>query len=163
RPGPAPVEVDHLLGHGGDRLAHPVPLFGPVFAAHPRDAGCLSPRVLGYGRQLVGRDIQAVLSLVGDHQVLALDAGHRAGHEALEAADAVLVMDDVVAFGQVSVVLALRSAPPPRPPVRTAAAGDLLLAEDSYPRTRRHEAVVDTGGEHHRFPGEFGASGDGKT
>src|SRR5690606_4572900 len=104
-PGTATVEVDDLLGHGGHCLADPVALLGPVLPAHPGDAGCLPARVLGDGGELVGGDVQAVAALVGDHQVLPLHPGHGAGDQALEAADAVLVVDDVVAFGEVAVVL----------------------------------------------------------
>src|SRR5690606_35614692 len=134
------------------RLADSIPLLGPVLSAHPRDPRRLSAGVFPDGRELVGRDVEAVLPLVRDHQVLPLDAGHGAGHEALEPADAVLVVDHVVALGEIAVVLALDPTAATGPPVRSPPAGDLLLAEDRHPGSGGDEAVMDSGGEDHRLP-----------
>ena len=150
-PGPGPVQGHHLLGHRRHRPPHPALGALPVGPAHAGEPRGLAPGVGADRGQLVGGDVEAVLAGVGHQQVVPLDAGHRLGHQALEAADAVVVVDHVVARAEVGVARR-RPAPRPRarPAVGPAAAGDLLLAEQGD--LGGHEAVVHPGGQHDRLP-----------
>jgi hypothetical protein len=137
------VQLDHLLCHRGHGLTHLRLLLGPVLAPHPGHPRCLPARVAPHSRQLVDRYVETVLSGIGDDQIVPFDPGHRPGDEALEAADAVLVMHDVVALGQVTVLLGSLAPGPAGPSMGAAAAGDLLLPQDRSPDARGDEAAMD--------------------
>jgi hypothetical protein len=86
-----------------------------------------------HGVDLVGRHVQAVVALVLEQQVVALDPADGALDHAAVAGHAVLVVDDVVADLEV-VEEALRvAAPGASAPVRPAPAGEVGLGEDGQP------------------------------
>src|SRR5690554_5699921 len=140
---PLPVEGDHFGGHRRHRLSDPALLLRPVSPAHPGDTRCLPAGVSLDRGELVDRDVELVARCVGDDQVLALDPHHRPGDEALEPADAVLVMNDVVTLDQVLQLLSCRGGGTPGAPVGPPPARDLGLAENRHPQLVRDEAVVD--------------------
>ena len=94
---PLLVEHDELLGDLAHRRADPALGLGEVAAAEAVQRRGLAADVLAQRVDLVGRHVQLVAALVGDEQVVALDAADRALDHALVLADAVLVVHDVVA------------------------------------------------------------------
>jgi hypothetical protein len=143
--GPRAVKSHHLLGDGGDGTPDPRARIRPLLAAHPRHLRCLSPGVLLDRRKLIGGDVQAVVSGVGHDQVVAFDPGHGAADHAFETSDPVLVVHDVVARAEVSVLRpCVRTPATAHTPMGTAPARDLLFAENRHPQFGEHEAMVDT-------------------
>ena len=94
---PLLVQHDELLGDLPHGRADPALGLGEVAAAEAVQRRGLAADVLAQHVDLVGRDVQLVVALVGDEQVVALDAADRPLDHALVAADAVLDVDDVVA------------------------------------------------------------------
>ena len=100
---PRGVQLDQLGGDLLDRLAGPALALGPVGATEPVERGLLAADVPGDLVERVGRHVEPVgrLAALGgavlDHQVLAGRALHRALHHLDVAADAVLLVHDVVA------------------------------------------------------------------
>ena len=85
------VQHDELLGDLADGRADLALGLGEVAAAEAVQRRRLAADVLAQHVDLVGRDVQLVAALVGDEQVVALDATDRALDHALVLADAVLV------------------------------------------------------------------------
>ena len=94
---PLLVEHDELLGDLAHRRPDLALRLGEVAAAEAVQRRRLAADVLAQRVDLVGRHVQLVAALVGDEQVVALDAADRALDHALVLADAVLVVHDVVA------------------------------------------------------------------
>ncbi|CAM5275515.1 hypothetical protein SGRIM128S_04483 [Streptomyces griseomycini] len=140
------VGRDLLDGLLGARLG-----LGPVRAAEAVQGGRLAADVLGDLLQLVGGDVEAVAGLAAlgggvlHDQVLAGGALHGALHHLDVPADAVLLVDDVVARLQGERVDGL--APPGRHPGAVAARrllpGQVGLGEHGEPEHRVDEPVVD--------------------
>ncbi len=102
---PLSMQLDHPLGHRRHRLTDLGPLLGPVLPSHPGHPGNLATCVAANGRQLIHRDVEPILTCIGDDQVVPLNPGHGPRDETLETTDPVLVVDDIVALGQVSILL----------------------------------------------------------
>ena len=102
---PGGVELDQLGRDLADRLAGPALALGPVGAAEPVEAGLLAADVAGDLVERVGRDVEpvrrpaALAGAVLEDEVLADRAADLALPHLDEAADAVLLVDDVVAGG----------------------------------------------------------------
>ena len=149
---PTPMQVDHLLGDSRHRLPDLGSRAGPVGAAETGKAGNLAARVAADGGELVGGDVETVLAVVGEQQVVAFDPADLAMDQSLEASDAVMVVNDVVAGTQVAIPLAdLAYAPGAVPAVGAPAPGDLLLPHHPDAEPVGDEATVDTDGEHRRL------------
>ena len=112
---PLLVEHHELLGDLAHRRLDPALGLGEVAAAEAVQRRRLAADVLAQRVDLVGRDVQLVAALVGDEQVVALDAADRALDHALVLADAVLVVDDVVAGLEVLEVVGALALARPRP------------------------------------------------
>ena len=144
---PGGVQLDQLGGDLADRLAGPALALGPVGAAEPVEAGLLAADVAGHLVERVGRDVEpvrraaALAGAVLEDEVLADRAGDLALLHLDEPADAVLLVDDVVAGGELERVdLALAAG---RHPAHVAGgralAGDVLAGEQrpaGWPRRR---------------------------
>ena len=97
------VQLDQLGGDLADRLAGPALALGPVGAAEPVEAGLLAADVAGHLVEAVGRHEEpvgrpaALGGAVLEDEVLAGGALHLALPHLDEPADAVLLVDDVVA------------------------------------------------------------------
>ena len=98
-----PVEHDELLGDLARRGSHPRLRLLEIRAAHPVQRGRLAPGVLAHGPDLVGRYVELVVALVFEQQVVAFRPADRAVDHPSVAGDAVVVVDDVVAGGEVLV------------------------------------------------------------
>ncbi len=140
------VELDQLGGDLAYRLAGAALALGPVGPAEPVEAGLLAADVAGDLVEAVGRDEEHVgrLAALGravlEDEVLAGGAVHLALPHLDEAADAVLLVDDVVARLQLQRVdLPLAAG---RHPARVAGgaalAGQVVAGEQD-----QAEAVVD--------------------
>ena len=92
---PLLVEDDELLGDLGDRRADAALRLGEVGAAEAVQRRGLAADVLAQRVDLVGRHVQLVVALVGEQQVVPLDAADRALDHPLVAPDAVVEVDDV--------------------------------------------------------------------
>ena len=125
----APVQLDELLCYLPDRGAHPSLLAGPLRPAHPVERRRFAAGVGRDGVDLLGGQVEPVAAAVLEQQVVALGATHRPGHHASEAGDAMHVVDDVVARGQVVEETLRRARSRPRlavrpPPPRHVRFGD---------------------------------------
>ena len=118
---------------------------GEVAAAEAVQRRRLAADVLAQHVDLVRRHVQLVVALVGDEQVVALDAADRALDHALVAADAVLDVDDVVARLEVLEEAGAVASARPRPAVGAAAAGEVALGDDRQLGRRQRDAVVQRG------------------
>ena len=122
------VELDQLGGDLADRLAGAALALGPVGAAEPVEAGLLAADVAGDLVEAVGRHEEpvgrpaALGGAVLEDEVLAGGALHLALPHLHEAADAVLLVDDVVAGLELERV-------------------DLLLAPGRHPASGRGSAL----------------------
>ncbi len=98
------VEVQQLAGHLAGGLAHPALDVLPGLAAQLGEAGRrpARPHVAHDLGDLVVRDVEHVRVPVGQVEVVAGDAGHRLGGDALEAAHPVVLVHHVVALAQVA-------------------------------------------------------------
>ena len=100
---PGGVQLDQLGGDLADRLAGAALALGPVGAAEPVERGLLAADVAGDLVERVGRHVEPVRraaalgGAVLEHEVLAGRALHLALLHLDEAADAVLLVHDVVA------------------------------------------------------------------
>ena len=137
------VEHDELLGDLAHGAAHPRLGALPVAAAEPAERRLLAA---GVGRDrvdLVGGDVEAVVAAVLEQQVVALGAADRARHHPAVAGDAVDVVHDVVARGEVVEEPVGGRGPRPRRAVRAAAAGEVGLGEHGELGRREDEAAVE--------------------
>ena len=125
----APVEDDELLRHGAHRLADAGAASLPVAAVQPAERGVLSPRVRRDRVDLVRGDVEPVPAPVLQEEVVALGAGHAAAHHAAVAGDAVDVVDDVAADGEVVEEALDRPGTRPGHAVRAVAPGEVALGE----------------------------------
>ncbi|MGX1120063.1 hypothetical protein RKD37_005426 [Streptomyces ambofaciens] len=162
---PRAVELDQVGGDLLDRLLGAGLGLGPVGAAEAVQGGGLAADVLGDLLQLVGGDVEAVAGLAAlgggvlHDQVLAGGALDGALHHLDVAADAVLLVDDVVARLQGERVDGL-AAPGGHP--GALASGGLLtgqvgLGEHGELEGRVDEAVVDRAAGHVHDGGAQGA------
>ncbi len=140
------VEHDQFLGDLADRAAHPALRLGEVGATEAVQHGCLAAHVLAQGVDLVARHVQLVAALVGEQQVVALDAADGALDHALVLADPVLVVDDVVAGLEVFEQARALALAWPGLAVGSATAGEIGLGHDGQLR-RRHGAAAMQGGD----------------
>ena len=100
---PLGVEVDQLAGQLAGGAAGAGLHLAPALAAELRELRALAAAdVAGDLRQLLRRDEHPVAVAVLELEVVAGDLGDRAGVEAGEAGDAVVLVDDVVAGGEVA-------------------------------------------------------------
>ena len=141
---PLLVEDDELLRDLTHGRADPALGLGEVAAAEAVQRRRLAADVLAQHVDLVGGDVQPVVALVGDEEVVALDAAHRALDHALVAADAVLDVDDVHAGLEV-LEDAEGITAPARPAMGPAAAGEVALGDDRQLGGRERDAVVERG------------------
>ena len=146
---PGGVELDQLGRDLAHRLAGPALALAPVGAAEPVEAGLLAADVAGHLVERVGGDVEpvrrsaALAGAVLEDEVLADRAGDLALLHLDEPADAVLLVDDVVAGGELERVdLALAAG---RHPAHVAGgralAGDVLAGEQDQPVGLVDEAV----------------------
>ena len=137
------VEVDELAGavSRAERRAFAF-ICAPALAAELRELGVLAAaHVAGDLGELLGRDEDLVAVAVLELEVVAGDPGDRAGVEAGEAGDAVVLVDDVLAGGQV----AERGEPAAgrRRSGGAAAMDEAAEGDDRELQRRRDEAVGD--------------------
>ena len=162
---PGCVELDQLGRDLADRLAGAVLAPGPVAAAEPVQAGLLAADVPGHLVERVGRHVEPVggtATLGGavlQDEVLPGRAADLALPHLDEPADAVLLVDHVVAGGQLERVdLALA---PGRHPAHVAGRGSLprqvVAGQQHQPVGRVHEPVVDRRAGHRDDVGGQGA------
>ncbi|EPJ40697.1 putative Transcription-repair-coupling factor [Streptomyces afghaniensis 772] len=140
----------------------------PVGAAEAVQGGGLAADVLGDLLQLVGGDVEAVAGLAAlggrvlDDQVLAGRALHGALHHLDVTADAVLLVDDVVARLQGERVdgLAAAGRHPGAVAARRPLTGQVRLRQDGESEGRVDEAVLDRAARHvHDRRGDLGQVG----
>ena len=97
------VEVDQLAGHLAGGAARLRLHLRPALAAELRELRALAAAdVAGDLRELLGRDEDLVAVAVLELEVVAGDAGDGAGVEAGEAGDPVVLVDDVLAGGEIA-------------------------------------------------------------
>ncbi len=113
-------------------------------SAPPRrcSAGRLAADVVAHGVDLVRRHVELVAALVLEQQVVAVDAADRALHHAAVAADAVVVVDDVVARAEVLEDAGGLAAAGPGRAVGAPAAGEVGLGEHGELDVGQHDAGV---------------------
>ena len=109
---PLPMQGHHPFGDGGQFVADLRAGGRPVGSAHSRQSRGLPAGVGADRRQLVGRHVELVPGRVGEQQIVALDAGHLLGDEALELPDPVPVVDDVASLFEISISLTGGGSPP---------------------------------------------------
>ena len=100
----AGIELNELLGHRLGRSAHPLAGFRPLAAAQPAQLDLVriaGSRIAGEQVELGDRDVEHVLFVVFDAQVVLGDALHLHALDAGIPADAVVLVDDEVAGGDV--------------------------------------------------------------
>ncbi len=85
-------------------------------------------------------DVEAVVALEGEEEVVARDAGDRLRLEAEQLADAVILVDDVVAGAEVGE--ALERPPEADVRARRALAEDLRVREEDEPEVAQDEAAA---------------------
>ncbi len=147
---PLLVEHDELLCDLADRRADLALRLREVAAAEAMQRRGLAADVLAEGVDLVGRHVELVAALVGDEQVVAFDAADRALDHALVLADAVLVVDDVVARAEIferrgALALAgsgLAVRPAPAGEIGFGDDGDLGVRDRAAPVQRRDDDVA---------------------
>src|SRR6266576_657929 len=100
----------------------------------------IRPDVPGYLADLLVRDVEAVLAPEGEQQVVAGDAGDLLRLEGLQAADTVILVDDVVARAQVGE--ALEGAAQPRVRSWRTLPEDLGVREQDEPELTPDEAAA---------------------
>ena len=100
------VELQELRGHVAHGLLDPLLDLVPAAAAQPVERGprALGARVLLHAVEGVDGHLELVAALVDEDHELAREAAEVEGLEALEAADAVVLVDDEVADAQVAEV-----------------------------------------------------------
>ena len=143
---PLLVEQDELLGDLAHGRAHPALGLGEVGPAEAVEGRCLAADVLAQDVDLVRRYVEPIVALVGDEQVVALDATDAPLHHALIEADAVLDVDDVHAGLEVferGDAGARRAGATVGP----AAPGEIALGDDGQPGGRQRDAVVQRRGD----------------
>ena len=134
RRGPLAMEIDNGLGNDGDRFAH----FGtgllPVCTAHPGKTRGLAPGIANDRSQLVGRNIDPILTMEPNQQVVPFDTCHLTMDEAFKTPDPMMVVNDVVACAQIAISLSgvLRNEPA-APSVSTSSTCDLTLPNNPDP------------------------------
>ena len=142
---PLLVQHDELLRDLADRRSHPALGLGEVAATQAVQGGRLAARVLAQRVDLVGRYVQLVAALVGHEQVVAFDAADRALDHALVVADAVDVVDDVVAWLEVFEDAGGLPAAGACLAVGAAATREVGLGDDRQPGVGEQAAAVQWG------------------
>ena len=79
---------------------------------------------------MIGRHVQLVPALIGEQEVVAFCATHRALDHALVFADAVMVVHHVVAWLEILKHRYGFAGPRPRPSVGASAAGEVGFGDD---------------------------------
>ncbi len=140
---PLAVEGHQLLGDvtdGDPNLGLGAP---PLGAAQPVEGGRVAAGVVADGVDLVGRDVELVAPPVLEQEVVALGPAHGLLDHAAVLADAVLVVDDVVARAEVVEEALGVGAPRAGRPVGPAPAGDVALDEDGQLDLGEDEAPLE--------------------
>ena len=130
-------------------------------SAPPRrcSVGASPPDVLAQAVDLVARHVELVAALVGEQQVVALDAADGALDHPLVVPDAVLVVDDVVARLEVLEEAGSLALARPGLTVGSAPTGEVALGDDGQLRLGQRAAAVQRGDDDVAAgPGEVGAS-----
>jgi len=132
-----------LADRGADLRPRPLEVAAPEAV----QGGAVAAGVAAHRADLVGRHVQLVATLVLDQEVVALGASRRAADNARVAADAVVVVDDVVAGGEVVLEIgaptgAARRAVDPPP------AGQIGLRDQRQPGAREDGAPVERRHDH---------------
>src|SRR5207253_4178171 len=140
------VELDQVAGELADGLARPRLERLPGLAAELRERGRrgVGADVSRDLAELLVRDVEAVLAAEGEQEVVARDAGDRVRLEPEEAADAVILVHDVVAGAKVGERLQCASAEAAL--ARHTAAEDLVIGEEDEAELAPDEAAA--GGRH---------------
>ena len=161
---PLTMKLHHLCSNGGDGLADTSLLIRPVLATHPRNPWGLPAGISLDGGELIHRHVELVSSGIGDDQVIALDSDHRPRDQSLESANAMLEMNDMIALGEILVLLPRRRRDAPCPAMSAASSRDLLLAENRDAEVRGDETLVYPDGNNRRSEiGQRVESIDGQT
>ena len=139
---PLRVQLDQLRRQLLDGLARPRLEQLPRLAAELRQRGRLrvGADVARHLAELLVRDVQAVLAAEREQQVVARDAGDLLRLEAEQLADAVVLVDDVVAGAEVGERLERAAADPAL--ARDAAAEDLVVGQQHEPELAPDEAAA---------------------
>ncbi len=145
---PLLVQHDELLGDLADGGADAALGLGEVAAAEAVQGGRLPADVLAQHVDLVGRDVQLVVALVGDEEVVALDAADGPLDHPFVAADAVLDVDDVVARLEILEEPGALAPARPRPSVGVPAPGEVALGDDGQLGRRQRDAMVQGSNDH---------------
>ena len=136
------VQGEQLAGQLAHRRARAALEVLPRLAAELRERGRgrVGADVAADLRELLVRDVQAVLALEGEVQVVARDARDLLRLEAEELPDAVVLVDDVVARAQVGE--GLERASEPGVGARRPLAEDLDVREEREPEVAPDEAAA---------------------
>ena len=160
---PARVEGQQLAGQLADGGAGPRPQVLPRLAAELRQRRrrAVGADVAADLAQLLVRDVQAVVAAELEVQVVADDAPHLLGVELEEPADAVILVDDVVAWPQV----AEGGQRPAQPgcPARRAAAEQLPAGQHGQPQARARPGRGAARRRRSRSPARCGPASPGRT
>ena len=140
---PLAVEGHQLLGDVADRDPHLRLGPPPLGAAQAVEGGRVAAGVVADGVDLVGRDVELVAPPELEEEVVALGPAHGLLHHPAVLADAVLVVDDVVARVEVVEEALGVGAPGPGRPVGPAPAGDVALDEDGQLDLGQDEAPLE--------------------
>ncbi|CAB5000094.1 unannotated protein [freshwater metagenome] len=139
------IEHDEFLCDLANCAANLVLRFREIGSAHTVQHRRLAADVLPQRVDLVAGYVQLVAALVGQQQVVALDATDRALHHALVLADTVLAVHDVVAGLEVFEQPDALALAWPRLAVCAAATGEVGLGEDRHLGERDAAAAVQWG------------------
>ena len=136
------VELDQVAGELADGLARPRLERLPGLAAELRECGRrgVGADVARDLAELLVRDVEAVLAAEGEQEVVARDAGDRVRLEPEQAADAVILVHDVVAGAEVGERLQCASAEAAL--ARHTAAEDLVIGEEDEAELAPDEAAA---------------------
>ena len=139
------VQDHQLLGDLGHRRPHLGLGALPGVAAEAAEAGAVAAGVVADGVDLVGGDVEAIVALVLEQQVVAVDAADGPLHHAAVAGDAVLVVDDVVALLQVVEEALGVATPGPGLAVGPAAPGEVGLGQQRHLDAPQHRTALERG------------------
>ena len=140
---PGLVELDELARDLLDRRTSLGPRSLPVRSAELVERGRFSTGVWSEHVDLLGRDVELVVTPVLEQEVVARRSVHCAGDHPAVAGDSVLAVNDVVARRQIVEEPVGRSRPCFRGPVRPAPARHVVLGEHGDQRCRNDEPLIE--------------------